>query len=133
MTGNKDTPIEKYILPAIIGAIAAIATGWITFRVEDRKADAEFAQIALSILAADSETQNQTARRLAIDLLAQSLPIEITDQDREDWLSGGEVILGFGQLSDDYLRRIESEFLNNIDEYLGPRVSPPSTPTLGDD
>ncbi len=129
LNSNGETVVGKYIVPATIGAVAALATGWATFLVEDRKADAEFAQIALSILAADGEAQNTTARAIAIQLLAESLPIELSTEDQEAWLSGGDVLLELNApLGAEYLRRIQAEWDANIEEYLGPRVSPKPLP-----
>lgn len=118
------------IIPALIAALAVIGTQFLIAPNEARKTDAEFARIALTILSADAEKQNHTARRVAIDLLAKTLPIRMSQSDKESWLIEGPVLLSDMEVAKFMIRQTSStdRAIQNLSEALGPLIERPFKP-----
>ncbi|MFG6512017.1 hypothetical protein ACGYLL_19745 [Sulfitobacter sp. M23905] len=79
------------VTAAVIAGFLGLLIGYLGFRADDRRTDAEFARIALSILAVDSEKQNVVAREIAMEMLSVTLPVQMTEDQKSRWLTGPSV------------------------------------------
>ena len=91
MNWYSNPQITGPVAAAAVAAIFGVGVGLIATGAEDRKADAEFAKLALSILSVDEEEQNPVALTVAMRILAEVLPVSVSDDEQAQWLSGPAV------------------------------------------
>ena len=84
---------SAFISAAVAGVVSLVAVS-VTYYVEGRKSDAEFARIALSILSVEAEQQNETARAVAVRILAKTLPVQISETEQKRWLAQKPIVIG---------------------------------------